>query len=125
MTPGIAAGVVLLLLIAALVAQPLRQRRSAAAPTHTSTTGALESLLFARESALAAIQDLQLDREMGKISDEDFALLDPRYRAEAIEVLRRLDALGLEDEREPDEARLEEWIDLAVAAARQSPPAAR
>ena len=47
----------------------------------------------AKEAKYREIRDAELDREMGKLSVEDHRAVDRELRAEAIEILRALDAL--------------------------------
>jgi len=47
----------------------------------------------AKEAKYREIRDAELDREMGKLSPEDHRAVDRELRDEAIEILRRLDAL--------------------------------
>ena len=47
----------------------------------------------AKEAKYREIRDAELDREMGKLSPEDHRKVDRELRDEAIEILRRLDAL--------------------------------
>ncbi len=121
MTLEIVVGALIILVVLVWVIQPLRRARvnrlqSAAAPESQQ----LENLLFEREAALLAIRDLQLDHDMGKLSDDDFAELDARYRAHAIEILKELDGLGVAANAvEPADASLDAWIERAVAEARQ------
>lgn len=121
MTLEIVVGALIILVVLAWVVQPLRRARinrlqSAAAPEIQR----LENLLFEREAALLAIRDLQLDHDMGKLSDSDFTELDVRYRAHAIEILKELDGLGVAtSDVEPADASLDAWIERAVAEARQ------
>lgn len=50
--------------------------------------------LEARKEALyRQIRDAELDREQGKLSQADWARVDADLRREAIEVLKRIDAL--------------------------------
>ncbi|HJL19098.1 MAG TPA: zinc ribbon domain-containing protein [Sandaracinaceae bacterium LLY-WYZ-13_1] len=49
------------------------------------------ALLEEKATLLRAIKDISFEREVGKISEEDFARLDRAYRRRAKEVLRRLD----------------------------------
>lgn len=49
------------------------------------------ALVDEKEALLRTIKDLAFEREVGKISDEDFERLDREYRARAKEVLRELD----------------------------------
>ena len=58
-----------------------------------------EELEAAKEAKYREIRDAQLDFEMGKLSREDHRAIDRELRAEAIELLKRLDAL---DGRTPD-----------------------
>lgn len=48
----------------------------------------------AKEAKYREIRDAELDREMGKLSPQDHRAVDHELRDEAIEILRRLDALG-------------------------------
>ena len=47
----------------------------------------------AKEAKFREIRDAELDYRTGKLSREDWRALDTALRAEAIELLRRLDAL--------------------------------
>ncbi|MDQ7029138.1 MAG: hypothetical protein Q9O62_04850 [Ardenticatenia bacterium] len=85
----------------------------------------LAELLFQRDALLAALHDLQMDLQMGKIGEEDFRRLDALYRARAVEVLRRLDELQEEDAGSATSASAAEhtweaWIERAVERARQA-----
>ena len=62
--------------------EPRRRRRRERA--------ALEA---AKEAKYAEIRDAELDYRTGKLSEADWRALDRALRAEAIEILRRLDAL--------------------------------
>ena len=44
-----------------------------------------------RDAKYREIRDAELDHQTGKLSDEDFQAVDSSLRAEAIEILRRLD----------------------------------
>lgn len=47
--------------------------------------------------ALAALKEIEFDRETGKLSDADYALLKSRYTAEALEALRTEEGEGTND----------------------------
>jgi flagellar biosynthesis/type III secretory pathway M-ring protein FliF/YscJ len=47
----------------------------------------------ARDAKYREIRDAELDHQTGKLSDEDYQAVDSNLRAEAIEILRRLDAV--------------------------------
>jgi hypothetical protein len=50
-----------------------------------------------RGVALAALREIEFDRETGKLSDADYAFLKGRYTAEAIRALRAESAVGTDD----------------------------
>jgi hypothetical protein len=52
-----------------------------------------EELEAAKEAKYREIRDAQLDFEMGKLSKEDHRAVDRELRAEAIEILQRLDEI--------------------------------
>lgn len=114
-------------ILAAFAARPLLASRNnttgGAALEPPSPEDELADLLFRRDALLAALHDLQLDLEMGKISREDFDRLNAHYRAEAAQVLKKLDELqeGRPEGSPADaEALLDEWIEAAVRKARQT-----
>jgi hypothetical protein len=53
-----------------------------------------EDLEAAKEAKYREIRDAELDYRTGKLSDEDWRALDRDLRAEAMDLLRRLDDLG-------------------------------
>lgn len=61
----------------------------------------LTRLLMEREQAYKNIKDIEFDKEMGKLSDEDYAQMMAPARARAVEVLRRLDARGVKEGMAP------------------------
>jgi hypothetical protein len=54
-------------------------------------------LQAAREAKYREIRDAEMDFRTGKLSREDFAAVDGALRAEAVEILGGLDALGDDD----------------------------
>jgi hypothetical protein len=74
-----------------LIAGPLRGR--GAIEDGSGTAGERAELEAAKEAKLGEIRDAELDYRTGKLSRRDWAALDAALRAEAIELLRRLDAL--------------------------------
>ncbi|HLH64724.1 MAG TPA: hypothetical protein VKV27_03415 [Solirubrobacteraceae bacterium] len=75
-----------------IVSAPLR---SARARRRTAPDGLLESvaeLEAARDAKYLEITDAELDLRTGKLSPDDHRSLDRALRAEAIEILHRLDA---------------------------------
>ncbi len=70
-------------------------------PEESLTTVERERLaaLERRDAAYGALQELDMDRAAGKISEEDEALERSRLRAEAASALAELDALELPEHR--------------------------
>ena len=56
------------------------------------TTQERAALLDEKNAVLRAIKDLEFERAVGKLSDEDFARLDAKYRSRAKHLLAALDA---------------------------------
>ena len=79
-----------------LVAAPLR--RGAADQQASEESAEHAELEALKESKYREIRDAELDHRTGKLSDGDFRRLDRELRAEAVELLKRLDDLeGRED----------------------------
>jgi hypothetical protein len=83
--------IALLGLVVWLVSGPLR-RGAVAAEEREATLR--EDLEAAKEAKYREIRDAELDFRTGKLSEEDWRALDRELRAEAMELLRRLDELG-------------------------------
>ncbi len=73
-----------------LVGAPLRRGPRAVEDVVETERTSLEA---ARDAKYREIRELELDHRTGKLSDEDFRALDRQLRGEAVELLRRLDAL--------------------------------
>jgi len=80
---------ILAALVAAVVLGPLRTRGE----EERAEQGRIEELQAAKEAKYREIRDAELDREMGKLSREDWRSVDSDLRGEAIEILRELDRL--------------------------------
>jgi hypothetical protein len=74
------------LLLGWFVTAPLRWRERAAVED-----GQLAALQAARDAKLRELRDAELDFATGKLAREDYELLDSTLRAEAAQVLRRLE----------------------------------
>ena len=72
-----------------LIAGPLRQGGEGVERPPPSADR--EELEAAKEAKYREIRDAELDRRTGKLSEEDWRALDAQLRAEAVEILRRLD----------------------------------
>jgi outer membrane murein-binding lipoprotein Lpp len=75
-----------------LVTGPLREARSERADDRVRRARAdVEELQARREAKYREISDAELDHRVGKLSEEEWRAQDRALRAEAIEILRRLD----------------------------------
>ena len=88
---------VVVALIVLLVSAPLR-RRGALEEDESAERAELEA---AREAKYREIRDAELDHRTGKLSDADWRAQDRALRAEAVDILRRMDELGLSDPPRP------------------------
>ncbi len=84
--------VALLAGIVVLVGLPLRS--SVAEAANERERRDIEALEAAKAAKYAEIRELEMDVRTGKLTPEDFTAQDRARRAEAVEILRRLDALG-------------------------------
>ena len=82
--------IVLVALVAIVVLRPLGRRGEEEALEQSR----IEELEAAKEAKYREIRDAELDREMGKLSQDDWRAVDRELRAEAIEILRQLDRLA-------------------------------
>jgi hypothetical protein len=80
---------VVLALVVLFVSAPLRSRRGEEA-AESAERAELEA---ARDAKYREIRDAELDYRTGKLSEADWRGLDRGLRAEAVEILRRLDEL--------------------------------
>jgi hypothetical protein len=83
--------IAVLTLVVLLVSAPLRGSHSARAEERDEVRRA--DLEAARQAKYREIRDTELDYRTGKLSDADWRRLDRELRAEAIDILRRLDEL--------------------------------
>jgi hypothetical protein len=83
------AAIVLAGVVALVVIAPLRRAPQA----ERADEGRKAALEAAKEAKYREIRDAELDYRMGKLSEEDWRAGDRELRAQAIEILRQLDAL--------------------------------
>ena len=81
---------VLVVIVAAVLTLPLRRRGEEERREETRVA----ELEAAKEAKYREIRDAELDHRTGKLSQEDWRALDRELRAEAMDLLRRLDELG-------------------------------
>jgi outer membrane murein-binding lipoprotein Lpp len=76
-----------------LVSGPLRAARSPElGPEARRAEAEVAELEAERDAKYREIRDAELDRRVGKLSEPDWKALDRALRAEAVEILRKLDA---------------------------------
>ena len=80
------------LAVVAFVGAPLRGRARGLDPDH-ELRAELADLEAAKEAKYREIRDAELDQRTGKLSEDDHRALDAELRAEAIALLKRLDAV--------------------------------
>jgi hypothetical protein len=81
---------VVLAVVVFVVSAPLRGR----GVEEAEESAELAELEAARDAKYREIRDAELDRRTGKLSDADWRVQDRALRAEAVDILRRLDELG-------------------------------
>jgi len=81
---------VLIAIVTFFVAAPLRGDHDAVEAAEADRRAELEA---AKEAKYREIRDAELDFRMGKVSEADHRATDRELRAQAIEILERLDAL--------------------------------
>jgi NADH pyrophosphatase NudC (nudix superfamily) len=111
------AALALLLVVAALIVQPLLgPRRPAVLPESER-----DRLERERKRIVRAIREVDFDRGTGKLNDEDYARMRTDLQTQGAETLRALGALrpapGIRD--------IEAEIEAAVAALRETPDTSR
>ncbi|MFO7584836.1 MAG: zinc ribbon domain-containing protein [Anaerolineales bacterium] len=105
-------------LVALFVAQPFLERRvfkMVSAEEHTSSW-----LMAERDRLIGALQELDFDHTLGKIPAEDYPVMRAQLRAQAADVLRKLDELTPASEKgRKQKALAEERVEAEVAAHRE------
>jgi hypothetical protein len=118
-----------LALVSLFVTRPLWQ--AVAERRHEpEVPNAVAELEAARDAKYREIRDAELDRRTGKLSEEDYEAIDRALRAEAIEILRKLDEAREVAElpaREDDELQVQirERADVPRPARQQLPSSER
>jgi hypothetical protein len=87
---------VVLVAVVFFVGAPLRRASLGVPPKLEEIHAEVAELEAAREAKYREIRDAELDHETGKLSDEDYAVVDSSLRAEAVEILRSLDTIKAE-----------------------------
>jgi len=95
------AGILLVLAVAALVLSPLVRGVEAPLTDGPDRVAALRELHALRDVTYETLRDLEFDYHSGKISEADYKELGDRYRAEAIDIVRRIDAVAPGERGQP------------------------
>ena len=82
---------VIVVLVAWFVTAPLRGR--APAQRDDPAVAELADLEARKAAKYRQIRDAEIDRAAGKLTEEDYRRLDRELRAEAIDILKRIDRL--------------------------------
>jgi hypothetical protein len=90
---------VLLAAVIAVVSRPLLVVRKPSEEPERARRAELEA---AREAKYREIRDTELDYRTGKLSKEDFEAVNGALRAEAVEILNRLEAAQSDTEKDHD-----------------------
>ena len=105
-----------LALLALWVLQPLRLRPS---PASAPDDLLWKELSDAKHAIYRSILDLEADRSVGKVSEEDYAILRRQHETEALGILRQLDDLDATSAVPPAPAGgLQDALEAEIAAAR-------
>ncbi len=89
---------VVLVVVFLLITGPLRSARHGRSDVGVTVA----DLQAARDAKYQEIRDAEMDMRTGKLSDEDYAAMDQALRAEAIEILNRLDVAEAEQQAQAD-----------------------
>ncbi len=111
------AALALLLVVAALIAQPLLGPRQPALLPESER----DRLERERKRIVRAIREVDFDRGTGKLNDEDYARMRTDLQTQGAETLRVLGAF----QPTPGTRDIEAEIEAAVAALREKPDASR
>ena len=82
---------VVLAVVVFIVTAPLRRDRADGDRAARATSDNLAELEAEREAKYREIRDADLDHRTGKLSDADYEDLDRTLRAEAVEIMHRID----------------------------------
>lgn len=97
----------------AFVAYPIIAKSRAAQPMAASASEELAELLARRDATFQALRDLNFDRQVGKVTAEDFVVFEANLKAAAAEALAALDAWEAAADR-----KLDAMLERAIAARR-------
>jgi rRNA maturation endonuclease Nob1 len=88
---GIALAILLFALASVALTHPNRIRRSVLVPELAE----MQTLEMRKRYLLESIKDIQFDKDLNKISAEDFEKLNSKYQMQAARIFKRIDKLQL------------------------------
>lgn len=91
----------LVLTVAVVVLAPLFRPDATEAERVSSALSVEQDLSTRHAMALAALRDLEDDRQTGKIGDADYAELRARLETRAVELMKSLDGLAAQRRQDP------------------------
>lgn len=103
------AGTILTALAAIYVLMPLFKEPKGNLEVELLAETELDRLLSRKAVVYSNVKDLEFEYKMGRLGDSDFQRLEAGFKAEAAEILRQLDQLGVDK-------NLDESIEQAIAA---------
>ncbi|MBZ5495802.1 MAG: hypothetical protein LAP85_05325 [Acidobacteriia bacterium] len=103
------AGTILTVLMAIYVLMPLFKEPKGNLEVELLAETELDRLLNRKAVVYSNIKDLEFEYKMGRLGDADFHRLEAGFKAEAAEILQKLDHLGVEE-------NLDEGLEQAIAA---------
>ena len=103
------AGVILTALAAIYVIMPLFKEPKGNLAVELLAETELDRLLNRKAVIYSNLKDLEFEFKMGRLADADFRRLESGFKAEAAEILQKLDRLGIEE-------NLDDGIEDAIAA---------
>lgn len=78
---------------ALFVVRPLLRGAASAAARERAERSRLRDLRAAKEATYSALKEIEFDRLTRKLDEQDYEALRARYRAQAVRLLREIDAL--------------------------------
>ena len=96
----------LVVLVSVFTVYPLFLGRRKPGAADSSEVNRLEQLYERRDLYYSSIKDIELDRDMGKLSEQDYAELISRYKEKAASVTKLISELQSREKNETTEERM-------------------
>ncbi len=96
----------LVVLVSVFTLYPLFLGRRKPGVTDSSEVSRLEQLYERRDLYYSSIKDIELDRDMGKLSEQDYAELISRYKEKAASVTKLISELQSTEKNEKTEEEM-------------------